>query len=682
MVVRYNGIYNEMKSLLQKSYGNNAEFREGQYEAIEAALTNKRTLVVQKTGWGKSLVYFSCAKYLRNHNAGITFVVSPLLVLMDNQLEAAQKIGLKASMLNHRTEDNSAVIESIINGEIDIVFITPESLFGDIIQQNLSKIDIALFVIDEAHCISDWGHDFRLEYGRLYKIINILPPNVSVLATTATANNRVIKDLTAQLGDNVFVSRGELARSSLAIQTINLPSKAQRYAWILNHINELPGNGIIYCITTRDCDRLAEFLQINGVNALSYHSRLDEEQNIESEKLLKENKIKALVATVKLGMGYDKDDISFVIHFQMPANVVAYYQQIGRAGRKLNKAYAILLHGKEDEEINDYFINSAFPHKSEVDEICECLSSGGKSINQLSVAVNLRRNRIEKVLMFLEKDGCLFKDGSKYFLSAKQYKYDYEKFNKLKKIRNDEYDKIKGLTKTNECLMKYVVNCLDDYSLEKCNHCASCVGQPLISEEISQAAFEKALKYLNSLTFPIIPKLRWSSTEFTKQTKINHPNQEGICLSKYGDPGFGEMVKNGKYRDNHFSDELIVKSAEILNPIVQKYGVSHITCVPSLRSNIVKDFSIKLAKELNISFLECLKKSEAPPQKDMENSSHQCANAYSSFKVKELVDIPNKIILIDDVVDSGWTIAVCGNYLGEAGCEFVFPFALADSSNY
>ena len=282
-------IYNEASAILRSLYGESACFRDGQYEAIEATLLNRRTLVVQRTGWGKSLVYFACTKLLRNRGAGTTFVVSPLLVLMQNQIEAAERMGLRCEALNSQTKDRrEEVLSGIIDGEIDLVLVTPETLFTNDVQAALPRMRIGLFVIDEAHCISDWGHDFRLEYSRLKEVLRVLPSNVPVLATTATANDRVVDDLKVQLGDQVFVSRGPLTRESLYIQVIRLQKKAERYAWILEKINRMPGCGIIYCLTQRDCDYLADFLQKNGISALSYYSRdgEEEEKNREAEEAL------------------------------------------------------------------------------------------------------------------------------------------------------------------------------------------------------------------------------------------------------------------------------------------------------------------------------------------------------------------------------------------------------------
>lgn len=433
-------IHQRATGILKAFYGENAVFRDGQYEAIEATMTRKRTLVVQRTGWGKSLVYFICTKLLREENRGVTMVVSPLLVLMKNQLEAADRLGLTCEILNSTVKERrEEILAALEHDEVDLLLVTPETLFSADVQQRLPNIRIGLFVIDEAHCISDWGHDFRLEYGNLRKIVHQLPENVPVLATTATANDRVIADLQTQLGEDVFVSRGPLTRDSLYIQVVNQPSKTERYAWILETVPKLPGSGIIYCLTQRDCDYLADFLKNNGISAEAYYSRngMDgEELNRDIEERFSQNKLKVIVATIKLGMGYDKDDISFVIHYQMPSNVVSYYQQIGRAGRNIDRAYIFLMHGKEDKDILNYFINTAFPTEQETSRIVELISKfDGVGQGRLISELNIRKSRIEKALAFLQNDGFIRKEQSKYYITPKRFVYEGERYDAIREMR-------------------------------------------------------------------------------------------------------------------------------------------------------------------------------------------------------------------------------------------------------
>ena len=677
-------IYSEASSILKSLYGESARFRDGQYEAIEATLLNRRTLVVQRTGWGKSMVYFTCTKLLRSRGAGTTFVVSPLLVLMQNQIEAAERMGLRCEALNSQTRDRrEEVLQGIIHGKIDLVLVTPETLFTDDVQAALPRMRIGLFVIDEAHCISDWGHDFRLEYSRLKEVLRVLPSSVPVLATTATANDRVVDDLKAQLGDQVFVSRGPLTRDSLYIQVIRLQKKAERYAWILENINRMPGCGIIYCLTQRDCDYLADFLQKNGITALSYYSRdgEEEEKNRQAEEALRRNQVKALVATIKLGMGYDKEDISFVIHFQMPANIVSYYQQIGRAGRNIDRAYVILMTGQEDEEILRYFIETAFPTKEETEQIVACITEQeGMSRRNLEARLNLKRSRIENALKFLQNDGFIYKEKSTYYASPKPFVYDDAHYSAVRALRYREMEQMKELVRTKVCYSKFIARALDDQTATDCGHCANCAG-PFFPEKASFAAEEKASAYLNGRTLTILPRKQWIPSDVTDGTRIGHINQEGICLSRYGDPGYGELVKRDKYAgEKRFCDELVGRSAQLLRPFLAEHGITHITCVPSLRSDIVRDFAKRLAASCSLPFVELLKKSPASQQKEMENSAHQCANAVRSFSVIGGAAMPERVLLVDDVVDSRWTLTVCGFRLMEKGCIEVYPFALADSS--
>ena len=674
-------------AIIKSLYGPDASFRDGQYEAIEATMTRNRTLVVQRTGWGKSLVYFVCTKLMRERNGGVTMVVSPLLVLMENQIDAARRIGLRCDVLNSTVKERrESILHSLEQNELDLILVTPETLFSEAVQTRLKNIRIGLFVIDEAHCISDWGHDFRLEYGKLKMIVGQLPPNVPILATTATANDRVVADLQNQLGSNVYVSRGPLIRETLYIQVLNKPGKTERYAWILQNVPRLSGSGIIYCLTQRDCDYLAEFLRKNGISAAAYYSRGGADgdaTNREIEENFRNNRLKVIVATIKLGMGYDKGDIAFVIHYQMPSNIVSYYQQIGRAGRNIDKAFIFLMHGKEDEEILNYFINTAFPTEQETEKIVNLIGEyDGIRISQIYSALNIRKARIDKALSFLVNDGFVRKEKSEYYLTPKRFVYDRAHYDMVTAIRRQEMEQMKLLAETPECYSRYIVSCLDDKTAGNCGHCSNCLGADLLPGAVSEEYVCIAREYLNRLIIPIEPRKQWAASSLTRMSKIKYINQSGFCISKYGDAGYGELVKQGKYsHDNRFCDELVGKSVEKLRPFVAENGITHVCCVPSLRSTLVRDFALRVAQSLRLEFADLLEKTAAPQQKEMENSAHQCANAFSSFRVKICASVPKNILLIDDVVDSKWTFTVCGYRLMEAGAEKVYPFALADSSN-
>ena len=408
------------------SNNSNAQFREGQAEAISEIVNgNNRLLVVQKTGWGKSFVYFIATKLLREQGLGMALLISPLLALMRNQIAAAEKMGVRAATINsNNTSDWDNVKQQVISGQVDILLISPERLANkEFVQEVLSYIagSISLLVIDEAHCISDWGHDFRPHYRLIERIIRNLPQNLRVLATTATANNRVMEDLIQVLGLNISVSKGDLNRPSLILQTIRMPSQVNRLAWLAETLHKIEGSGIIYALTVRDANQVADWLKSQGFAVEAYTGDTGEARE-ELENALLNNEVKALVATTALGMGYDKPDLSFVIHYQMPNSVVAYYQQVGRAGRALNHAYGILLHGSEDDEISEFFISSAFPKKDEVHFILDVLqkSPTGFSVPELKNRINLSDGKINQALklLSLESPAPVVKQGAKWVLTS------------------------------------------------------------------------------------------------------------------------------------------------------------------------------------------------------------------------------------------------------------------------
>jgi len=606
-------IYRISTQILRSLYGPQAQFRDGQYEAIEATMTQKRTLVVQRTGWGKSLVYFICTKLMRRQRRGVTLVVSPLLVLMENQLEAARKLGLSCDVLNSTVRDRRGEIISAIEADkLDLVLITPESLFSEDIQTRLSNMRLGLLVIDEAHCISDWGHDFRLEYGNLRKVVSQLPANVPILATTATANDRVVDDLKQQLGKGVFITRGPLARDSLYIQVLHHAGRAERYGWLLENLPGLPGSGIIYCLTQRDCDYLADFLNANHISAAAYYSRNGEEGaavNQKIEEQFRTNKIKVIVATIKLGMGYDKGDIAFVIHYQMPSNIVSYYQQIGRAGRNIDKAFIFLMYGDEDKDILNYFISTSFPREEETKKIIELIGSqDGIRLTQILASINMRNSRAEKALSFLQNDGFIRKEKGVYYITPKRFFYDAEKYAAITEQRRREMKQMESLISTDMCYSRYITESLDDHSAQPCGHCTNCLGHELYPSGVSREAVWQAEKYIDGLKMIIEPRRQWPDRK-----KIVLQNEPGICLSKYGDAGYGELVKQGKYaRSKRFCDELVGKSAQVLRPVVAEQKITTLCWVPSLRSDIVEDFARRLAGSLGLQAEPWLQKSRRP----------------------------------------------------------------------
>jgi ATP-dependent DNA helicase RecQ len=296
--------------------------------------------------------------------------------------------------------------------------------------------------------------------------------------------------------------------------------------------------------------------------------------------------------------------------------------------------------------------------------------------------MNIRNARIDKALAFLINDGFVRKEKSVYYLTPKRFVYNQEHYDLVTSIRRQEMEQMKQLIQTDECYSRYIVSCLDDKTAADCGHCSNCTRKELFPSEISASTIHVAEAYINKMILPIEPRKQWAYSSVTQQKRIAHVNQPGFCISKYGDAGYGELVKQGKYsKEKRFCDELVGKSAQMLRSFVKEHGITHICPVPSLRSDLVQNFAARLAESLKLEFVELLSKSAARQQKEMENSAHQCANAYQSFSVKDNVMIPQNVLLVDDVVDSRWTFTVCGYRLMEAGAENIYPFALADSGN-
>lgn len=685
--------FRALELLRQATQNPNANFRDGQKEAITQIIEQtKRLLIVQKTGWGKSFVYFIATKLLRESGSGPALLISPLLALMRNQIAAAQKMGLKAVTINSdNTDDWNAIEQAIISDSIDIVLISPERLANQQFTQNvLSQIasNISLLIIDEAHCISDWGHDFRPDYRRIERIIKNLPSNLRVLATTATANQRVMNDLIAILGPNIAISKGDLNRPSLTLQTIKLPSQIERLAWLAEQLHNLQGSGIIYTLTVRDANQVAKWLQSQGFNVEAYTTDSGDKRPELEEKLLN-NKVKALVATTALGMGYDKPDLSFVIHYQMPNSVVAYYQQVGRAGRALPNAYGILLSGAEDDEISNFFINSAFPTPDEAQEILSFLSTmpQGASIYDIQNNVNLSNGRINQTLkiLSLESPAPVVKQGSKWQLTTAQLSNDFwQRVERLTTLRQCEHQQMKSYVDLPFGQhMAFLIQALDGDITQ-----LTSPSLPPLPTVVSPNFIKQATDFLKRSNIVIEPRKKWASGGLQQfSTKGNIPieyqAEEGRALSVWGDAGWGQLVKQGKYHDNHFSDELVIACAKMIQDWQPNPKPTWVTCVPSLRHpNLVPDFAKRLAEKLGLPFYPIITKTkETHQQKLMKNSQLQARNLDGAFT---LTDAPSKaepILLIDDMVDSRWTLTICAYLLKINGSGAVFPVALSQTTN-
>jgi ATP-dependent DNA helicase RecQ len=690
---------NHLLDLLRQALNNrDAEFREGQLEAISAILESPfRALVVQATGWGKSMVYFLATKVLREQGKGPTLVISPLLSLMRNQVDAANNLGLRAEYYTSANTGDWKTIElAIERDEIDLLLISPERLANESFQTFIASSALArvgLIVIDEAHCISDWGHDFRPDYQRLGELIRRLPVTTSVIATTATANERVVNDIQTQIGANIQIIRGSLARHSLRVQVMPNKNAAERLAWLDSNLNQLPGSGIIYVLTVRDAERVASWLQQRGHAVEAYHSQTDSEQSNHNrqdlERTLLENRVKALVSTVALGMGFDKPDLGFVVHFQSPGNLVAYYQQIGRAGRAIEDAVAVLFLGYEDVDIHRYFVSNARAPQAEIEIVLQYLdrSENGLKVTELTELLNLTKSEVSRVLkqLCILNPAPVIKSGSSFKRTPVEYVHDSEKEALLSKRRLEEMERFEQFSVSDRCFMEMVRQELDDPLAEPCGKCSNCVDHPIVSSEWTADSLEAALAFLGRSEFLIEPRKRWPkaalpSHGFNGNIPVELQCSIGMCLSQFGDPGLAEFVRSDKH-SGYFRDELVGKMIEGLGRVFPEMTPDWICAVPSLRSEaLVPDFSFRLASAMGIPYVNAVKKiKQTEPQKDQRNSFHQAANLDGAFEVSEIRG--GTVLLIDDMVDSQWTFTIIGALLLQAGAGKVIPIALTSTRN-
>ena len=687
-----------LQHLRQATACSKIDFRDGQWEAIDHIVNQRgKVLCVQRTGWGKSMVYFVSARLMRAEGAGVTLIISPLLALMRNQIEAARRLGLRALTVNSTNRDDwDHVRDELLADQVDLLLISPERLANDeFVGSTLQPIAarIGLLVIDEAHCISDWGHDFRPDYRRIGQVLARLPVNISVLATTATANRRVEQDVAAQLGGTVEIQRGPLVRESLALQNMHMPGPADRLAWMADQIPQLPGSGIVYTLTIRDADRVAEWLRQNNVEAHAYHKDIPVEQKLKLEQALLANEVKCLVATTALGMGYDKPDLTFVIHYQTPGNVVAYYQQVGRAGRAIPVAYGVLLSGEEDDDINEYFRESAFPSEWQVTRILDALEAAdeGMKLREIERAVNLRQSQIEKVLklLVLEPMSPVLRIEGSWYRTPNPYQLDRQRIAHLTAQREAEWGQMKRYLANERCLMQFLADALDDSNAQACGKCAVCLGRAVLPVELQRNTHINAQRFVRHSEMPLELKRQWDIEALALyQTAfgwrgLNIPAQlrgeEGRVLSRWGEPVWGELVSRGKAQ-GHFDDELVDASVDLIR---NRWGavapVAWVTCIPSSRHpNLVPDFAARLAAALGVPFRAVIEKSrETGPQKNMENRFHQCHNLDGAFTIRPEAGTDEAVLLIDDVVDSAWTLTLAAALLRQTGTAVVYPFALA-----
>jgi ATP-dependent DNA helicase RecQ len=679
--------------VISKIAGPTSKPKNDQLEAVFKLLVdNRRTLVVQPTGWGKSAVYWIAATAVRRAGSGPVIVVSPLLALMRNQVESAKRAGLRAETLNSGNSDDWNQIESrLLANETDVLFVSPERLANPrFLYEILETLKgrLGLIVIDEAHCISAWGHDFRPTYQLLSKVITS-NPNTPVLCTTATANSTVIQDIAAQLGKDTFVIRGSLTRESLQLGVVNGLSSVEQFAWVLDAVQKLDGSGIVYCLTTENVNRLAGFLDSQGVSVGAYHGQVDNETRLDVETKLMRNELKVVVATSALGMGYDKPDLAFCIHFGAPPSAIDYYQQVGRAGRSLSSAPVILLaDSKSDSKLWEWFATSNIPKKEEMQAVLESLKNVDGSLSSVSVAQATRipKGKAELLLNLLAIEDALIRDESGWTRTNRKWVWDGKKYEKLLEIRQADARNMEVYSSSENCLEAHLRNSLDDVvdTNLKCGRCSVCLGKlPAgLSPKVKQASLKAATKYLRGINNPIEPRKRWPKGISVEGVQIRntvieskHLMNRGFSVALGTDPIWQESI-DYLFKTGELTDDLKSRLREILK--FYQTDITSLVEIPSSRHQAsISKLADFLSDELQVPVFDVftiLAPNESVKGKSQEARAFELVERIS---LRESYDFSGEeVLLVDDSCFTRWTLTLCSALLRESGASSVQPLTL------
>ena len=672
-----------LASVLVKLAGSGAIARADQLEAVEAIIQPAaRVLVVQATGWGKSAVYWAATSALRSIGAGPSLVVSPLLALMRDQVSAAQRAGLRAATVNSTNLDDwDPVFHALDNDDLDVLLVSPERLGNPRFAARLDELmaRVGLVVIDEAHCISDWGFDFRPDYQRLARAL-LSTPTASLLATTATANKRVTADVAKQLGASTVTFRGTLARTSLRLSVIPGLSPMVRYAWVADALDTIPGSGIVYVLTVAEANRLAGFLQACGHQVAAYTGQMEPDARIEVEERLRDNRVKAVVATSALGMGYDKPDLGFCIHVGSPSTPVAYYQQVGRAGRAVEHAEAVLLSAQSDEAIWEYFATASIPNPDDVAKTLAALQGEPHSIVELDGLTGVRRGRLEALLKILAVEGVTAKIGSKWEATGAAYVHDTHKWKTLADTRRGEADLMRRYAHGEGCLMAYLQEALDDPAPSVCGRCSVCTGElPAPGTQPSQERLVAARNHLRGADIIIEPRKLWPSG-VSRKGKIQGVG-EGRAVAFADDPAWGdELSALQRSGNSSIPPELLAGAIETLRRWSKVWAARPVAvaAAPAPMAEMTANGTLAeyIARVGRLPVVDLFTWQGAPPPTNT-SSTPAVTHLEHAIRLNSAIQVPDGPVLLCAVtMRSGWTLTVCAALLYEAVGNNTLPLVI------
>lgn len=653
-------------------------FYDEQWTAIDSILHGNRILMIQRTGFGKSL----CYQFPATLFSGITVVISPLISLMRDQVKNLNAKGIAARYINSEQtpEENTQSINDALNGKIKILYIAPERLENEEWKTASRTMNFSMIVIDEAHCISVWGHDFRTDYRRINNLVKLLPQHIPVLSATATATKRVQKDIEQQIDGNLISIRGDLQRPNFQLYVIKVQSEDEKMIWLAQNLNNIQGTGLIYTGTRVNTETYAKWLKYIGINAIDYNAGLDADTRKDIENNLMENKYKCVVSTNALGMGIDKSDIRFIIHTQIPVSPIHYYQEIGRAGRDGKPTTIILFYNEqkdkdgiaEDYKLPKAFIDSGRPSIKYYERVIEKLKEEPLGERSLMKICNLKQTQIRIIKADLIEQGII-----KEVLYGNNKKYEYQfnakplntsSFEELRKAKLKDLDAMVEYVYTNKPRMQYLCDFLDNETTAKYKNCDNTTLKHL--KVVESDIWQNKLVDFRESYFPIL------EVESKGSNIIN-----GVAASYYGVSNVGNALHRSKYENGgDFPDFLLRLTLKAFRKTFGNQKFDMVLYVPPTHSgDLVKNFAIKISKTLNVPISHTLIKTrETKEQKVFQNGYSKKDNIANAFGCINMSEIQGKrIILLDDIFDSGATIKEIGKMLTQNGAQVIAPVTIA-----
>ncbi|MCF8265340.1 MAG: RecQ family ATP-dependent DNA helicase [Ignavibacteriales bacterium] len=659
----------EAEQLLQNTF-KLSHFYDEQWAAIDKLLKGEQVLLIEKTGFGKSL----CFQFPAVLHKGMTVIFSPLIALMRDQVKKLNLLGIAANCVNSEQtpEENTQIIKDAISGEIKILYIAPERQENSEWVEATRRMNLSMVVVDEAHCISVWGHDFRPAFRRIINLVNLLPKGLPVLATTATATKRVEADIAAQMGGNLTTIRGNLMRDNFRLLVIKVNSDDEKLIWLGQNLGNIPGTGILYTGTRVNTEIYSKWFEYLNISSASYNAGLDPESRIAVENGLMENRWKCVISTNALGMGIDKPDIRFIIHTQIPQSPIHYYQEIGRAGKDGQPAYIILFFYGEDKKLPEAFIEGGRPAIPKYEKVITAIKNEMLGERELMKRTNLKQTQIRVIKADLIEQKII-----REVTVGKSKKFEYipgapqlntKTFEELRASKTRDLDKMLEYVETTQSRMKYLCDYLGDSSIHDFTNCDN-TGLKKRTVSVNEE-WTKKLQDFREDYFP----------ELDVETKGANL-VIGIAASYYGVSNVGGALHRSKYENAGDFPDFLLRLA--LKAYRKKFGQEKFDLIlyvpPTKSGDLVKNFAVKVSEVLKFPISHNLiKHRTTSEQKVFENSYLKSDNVKDAFELKTPDEVRGKtILLIDDIFDSGSTIKEIGRYLSNLGAVKIAPLVIA-----